>query len=98
MHLTDRIGGNLAKSSKHTPMLLKVRVNSKALWGVLARQNITQNELARKLGISSGYLSQLVSGTRFPSPALRRRMLELLNPLTFDDLFIVEERSGDRQT
>jgi len=79
-------------------MLLKVRVNAKALWDAIARQNITQNELASKLGISSGYMSQLVCGTRCPSPSLRRRMLELLNPLTFDDLFIVEDRSGDHQT
>jgi transcriptional regulator with XRE-family HTH domain len=76
-------------------MLLKVRVNSKVLWDAIARQNITQNELASRLGISSGYMSQLVCGTRCPSPRLRRKMLELLTPLTFDDLFIVEDRSGD---
>lgn len=79
-------------------MLLKVRVNAKALWDAIARQNITQNELASRLGVSSGYMSQLVCGTRCPSPNLRRRMLELLTPLTFDDLFIVEDRSGDHQT
>lgn len=78
--------------------MLKVRVNAKALWGAIARQNITQNELARRLGVSSSYISQLVCGTRCPSPNLRRRMLELLPPLTVDDLFIVEDRSGGHQT
>ena len=70
-------------------------MNPKAFWGAVARQNVSQNELAVKLGISSGYMSQLVCGTRCPSPRLRRRMLDFLGPLTFDDLFIVEERSGD---
>jgi len=79
-------------------MLLKVRINSKALWNVIARQNISQNELASRLGISSGYMSQLICGTRCPSPKLRRKMLELLSPLTFDDLFIVEDRTGDHQS
>ena len=79
-------------------MLLKVRVKSEALWNVIARQNISQNELASRLGISSGYMSQLICGTRCPSPKLRRKMLELLSPLTFDDLFIVEDRTGDHQS
>ena len=79
-------------------MLLKVRINSKALWNVIARQNISQNELASRLGISSGYMSQLICGTRCPSPKLRRKMLELLSPLTFDDLFIVKDRTGDHQS
>ncbi|GEM_PF-507618 len=87
----------MANTSKHKGMLLRVRVNSKALWDAVARQNISQNELATNLRISSGYMSQLVCGTRGPSPRLRRRMLELLNPLTFDDLFIVEDRGGEHQ-
>jgi transcriptional regulator with XRE-family HTH domain len=78
-------------------MLVKVRVNSKGLWGAVARQNLSQNEMAVRLGISKCYMSQVLSGTRCPSPKLRRRMLEVLSPLTFDDLFIVEERGGDHQ-
>lgn len=79
-------------------MLVKVKVNSKGLWDAVARQNLTQNEMAAKLGISKCYMSQVLSGTRCPSPRLRRRMLEVLNPLTFDDLFIIEENSGDHQS
>jgi transcriptional regulator with XRE-family HTH domain len=64
---------------------------------VIARQNISQNELARRLGITSGYMSQLVCGTRCPSPRLRRKMLEYLDSLNFDDLFvIVDGNDGDR--
>jgi transcriptional regulator with XRE-family HTH domain len=52
---------------------------------------MSQNEFAVKLGISSGYMSQLVCGTRCPSPKLRRRLLELSDPLTFNDLFVIED-------
>jgi transcriptional regulator with XRE-family HTH domain len=79
-------------------MLIKVKVNSKSLWDAVARQNLTQNEMAAKLGISTSYMSQIVSGTRYPSPALRRRMLDVLSPLDFDDLFIIEENGGDHQS
>ncbi len=79
-------------------MLVKVKVNSKGLWDAVARQNLSQNEMAVKLGISNCYMSQIVSGTRCPSPRLRRRMLDVLSPLTFDDLFIIEENSGNHQS
>ena len=76
---------------------MRIGVNSKALRAAVARQNISQNELAAKLGISSGYMSQLVCGTRCPSAKLRRKMLEFLKPLRFDDLFIVEFAQGDNR-
>ena len=77
--------------------MYRVRVNPRTLWDVIARQNISQNELARRLGITSGYMSQLVCGTRCPSPRLRRKMLGHLDSLTFDDLFIVVDgNDGDR--
>ena len=69
--------------------MYRVRVNPRSLWDAIARQNISQNELARRLGITSGYMSQLVCGTRCPSPRLRRRMLEQLDHLNFDDLFTI---------
>ena len=69
--------------------MYRVRINSKTLWDAIARHNMSQNEFARRLGITSGYMSQLVCGTRCPSPRLRRKMLEHLNPLNFEELFIV---------
>ena len=54
---------------------------------LLARLNLTQNELARHCGVSSGYLSQLLSGVRCPGPAVRRRLLDALPGATFDQLF-----------
>ncbi len=71
---------------------LRVRLNASAAWELMARQNLSQNELARRLGITSGYLSQLVNGQRYPSPSLRRRLLEQLKGASFEDLFVVEHR------
>ena len=79
-------------------MLVKVKVNTRCLWDAVARQNLSQNEMAAKLGISKCYMSQVLSGTRCPSPRLRRKMLDVLSPLIFDDLFIIEENDGDQQS
>jgi transcriptional regulator with XRE-family HTH domain len=70
--------------------LVRVRIHSEAIWAIIARRNISQNELATELGISSGYMSQLLCGKRSPSPQLRRRILTHLEPITFDELFIIE--------
>ena len=67
-----------------------VRLNRDFLDILLARRNMSQNSLARVLGLSTGYMAQLMNGDRYPSPRLRQRMLDILNPLSFDDLFIVE--------
>jgi transcriptional regulator with XRE-family HTH domain len=77
--------------------LNRVRLNAKALWDAIARENMSQNEFAAKLGISSGYMSQLVCGTRYPSPRLRRRMLESFGNLTFNDLFVLEDKGDGHQ-
>ena len=68
----------------------KARLNPQRVWELLNRLNMSQNQLARRCGVSSGYLSQLITGTRFPSPAVRRRLMEALDVERFDDLFILE--------
>ena len=68
----------------------RVKLNPDRVWELLNRLNMTQNELAGLAGISSGYLSQLMSGTRCPSPELRRRLMDVLGVTHFDDLFILE--------
>ena len=59
--------------------------------GLLEEQDISQNKLARLLGISSGYISQLMSGSAHPSPQVRRRLLRVLGVSDFDDLFTFTE-------
>ena len=65
----------------------RVKLKPEAVW---MRLNMSQNELARRVGVTSGYLSQLMSGTRCPSAEVRVRLMETLGVTDFDDLFILE--------
>ena len=69
----------------------RVRLNPRKVWTILDRLNMSQNELARLLGTSSSYLSQLMSGHRRPSAAFRKKLMDALGVADFDDLFILEE-------
>ena len=69
----------------------RVKLNPHAVWELLNRRNMTQNELARLLDTSSGYLSQLISGTRRPSAGFRKKLMEVLGITEIDDLFILED-------
>ena len=55
--------------------MIRVKLRRKAVEEYLYDRNMTQSDLARGLGVSAGYLSQLLSGTRCPSPRLRARLL-----------------------
>ena len=72
-------------------MTIRVRLNQTAVLRAIARRNMSQNMLALRVGISSGYISQLMCGTRYPSPMVREKLQSVLNPLAFDDIFIIEE-------
>ena len=74
----------------------RVVLNAVALWRLLDQRNISQNELARLVGTSSGYMSDLVSGKRSPSPPTRRRLQQALGVREFDDLFIWETGEDQR--
>ena len=50
------------------------------------RLNVSQNEFGRKCGLSSGYISQLITGTRSAGPGARKALMEALD-WDFDDLF-----------
>ncbi len=55
----------------------------------LALKNKSQNWCARRLGICSGYMSQLICGQRNPSPALRERIMKLFPECSYADLFVM---------
>ena len=76
-------------------MIIRVRLNQGAVLRAIARRNMSQNMLAIRAGISSGYISQIMCGTRNPSPRVRQKLQDVLAPLTFDDIFIIEEISGN---
>jgi len=70
---------------------MDVFLRSKAVKKRLIRKNKSQNWLAYKAKISSGYMSQLLDGSRHPSPNLRERLLNIFKGCEFDDLFFVKE-------
>lgn len=71
-------------------IIYRVRLKAEAVWELLNRLNLTQNELARRIGRSSGYLSQLINGERCPSAETRRRLMRVLGVSDFDVLFVQE--------
>ena len=75
---------------KRTQPPSRVMLNPAAVWRLLDELDMSQNELARRCGITSGHLSLLMNGKRGPSPKLRRRLQQVLGVSNFDDLFIIE--------
>lgn len=53
--------------------------------------NISQHELARRIGRSRNFVSDLFTGRRCASAETRRRLMEALQVDQFEDLFILEE-------
>ncbi len=72
----------------------RVMLNTAALWRLLNRRNISQNGMARLVGIWSGYMSDLTSGKRSPSAHIRRCLHQVLGVTDFDDLFIIRRVDG----
>jgi len=72
--------------------MLKVKLNAPTIRRYLAKKSRSQNWFARHIGISSGYLSQMLNGTRDPSPRMRRKILDVLAGYEFDDLFTLGSR------
>lgn len=70
---------------------MKVYMNSEYIIKWLTIKCWSQNFLAKKIGISSGYVSQLIHGKRRPSPKLRQRILEVLQHVEFDEIFIIKD-------
>ena len=55
----------------------------------LEARRVDLNDLARLAGITSGYLSLLMSGKRCPSSDVRRRLMEPLCVTRFEYLFVM---------
>ena len=78
--------------------MVRVKVNRNAFETALSRKNLSQRDLAEMIGYSRAHLSHIINGRREPSPMMRRVILQHLPEYTFDDLFIIEENSGDHQS
>ncbi len=64
-------------------------VDRHAVFARLNAHGITQNEAARRAGISSGHLSQIVNGLRDPSPGVLKRLHGVLFRLTRSEARVV---------
>ena len=74
----------------HTNHNRRVRIKSNAVYEILDRLHMSQSELARQAGLSTGYVSQVISGKRAPSPHVRRKIQRALGVDDFDELFELE--------
>jgi len=72
-------------------MNIKVYLRNKEIKKILIRKNKSQNWFAHRLEVSSGYMSQLMDGSRNPSPKLRERIMNNLPEYKFDKLFEIKE-------
>ena len=68
----------------------RVWLNPVAVWELLDRLGISQNEVARRCGFSPSHLSMLMNGQRSPSPRARKRLMEVLGVEDLAVLFITE--------
>ena len=84
------LGRGAKVPSKHP--LNRVMLKSQPVWDRLNRRNMSQNDLAKMLDISSSHLSRLINGRRGPSPSVRRRLMEVLRISEFDEIFVVVDR------
>lgn len=65
----------------------KVKLKGDNIQTILARKNMSQNWLAKKLEISSAYMSQLLTGKRTLSPRMRDRIQKQFVDSEYDELF-----------
>ena len=69
----------------------RVLIRTSVVWELMDQLDMSQNELARRCGISRGYMSQLVRWERSPSAGLRWRLQEVLGVEDFHVLFFIQE-------
>lgn len=66
---------------------MKVRIKTANIREILAKKNLSQNWLAFRTRTTSGYMSQMITGKRNPSPQMRKKILQVLKGCEFEDLF-----------
>ena len=69
---------------------MKVRLRTKFIKHKMLRKHLSQNCLAQMTGVSSGYMSQLMKGSRHPSPDVTRRLEAVFPECKFEELFLIK--------
>ena len=79
-------------------------VDCRALWDQMDAHGLSQNEVARLAGISSGHLSQIMNGRRIPSGRVLRKLHGVLFQPSAAELVVPAEvklmawKKGGRQS
>lgn len=68
----------------------RVKVRTREVYALLEQRNMSQNRLAELSGLTSGYVSMILSGRRSASADARRRIQEALGIDDFDAIFELE--------
>ena len=74
---------------------MKVKLKSDVIGLIIAKRKISQNGLAKYIGASNGYFSQMMNGKRNPSAKMREKILKVLRVLErsgFDDIFEIRDK------
>ena len=66
-------------------------IDREAVWGRMNTHGISQNEVARRAGLSSAYLSQIMSGKSNPSPGVLKSLHGVLFQPTAQELVVPTE-------
>jgi transcriptional regulator with XRE-family HTH domain len=79
--------------------MLKTMLNRAFVERMLTKRNISQNSLAKRLRISSGYMSLIMNGDRYVSARIRRRICRYFRRYDFSDIFIIidDNKGNDKQ-
>ena len=78
-------------------------VDRRAVWDRMDALGVSQNEVARRAGVSTGHLSQIMNGSRNPSPGVLKRLHGVLFQRSKDERVMPAEmkvmgwRKGERQ-
>ena len=81
-------------------MLSQVKIKEKAFESAVIRKNLTYKELAKRLGITKVYLSNLKSDKApmyCPSGTLRKKILKELD-VSFDKIFEIKDIRNNEKT
>ena len=72
---------------------MKVYLKKEPFLKTIARKNISQNEFAKSIGLSSTYMSQILTHVRNPSAIIRRKIMKKLHLGNefFDLLFEIKQ-------
>ena len=73
----------------------RVKLNRTVVRALLDELAISQTNWRGCVDFPPGYLSQLISGVKSPSPRVLRKFQQVLGVSDFDRLIIIEWPSGD---